>query len=65
MDTLNLSLGDIKNLLVILPPLPLQQTFADRVQQIEALKQSMTASLREMEDNFNALMQEAFGQVYL
>jgi len=41
--------------------LPLQQTFADRVQQIEALKQQMQASLSELEQNFQALMQEAFG----
>ena len=39
----------------------LLQAFAERVQQIEALKKSMTASLRELEQNFQALMQEAFG----
>lgn len=57
----NLNTAIMKNHLMILPPLALQQTFADRVQQIEALKQAMTASLRELEHNFNALMQEAFG----
>jgi len=56
----NLFLGPINSTNLFLPPLPLQQTFAERVQQIEALKQSMTTSLRELEHNFNSLMQEAF-----
>ena len=56
----HLHLNELRKVLLLIPPLPLQQTFTDRVQQIEALKQSMTASLRELEHNFNALMQEAF-----
>lgn len=56
-----LNLKELREFTLLLPPLPLQQTFADRVQQIEDLKQSMTASLRELEHNFNALMQQAFG----
>lgn len=44
----------------VLPPIDLQNTFADRVQKIEAQKAAMTASLSELEDNFNALMQRAF-----
>ena len=32
-----------------------QQTFADRVQQIEALKQQMMASLAELEQGFHAM----------
>jgi type I restriction enzyme S subunit len=58
----NINLAILRDLDIPFPPLSLQQAFADRVQQIEALKQSMTASLRELEHNFNALMQEAFGQ---
>jgi type I restriction enzyme S subunit len=57
----SINMTQLKKSPMLLPPLPLQQTFADRVQQIEALKQSMTASLRELEQNFQALMQEAFG----
>jgi len=57
----HLHLNELRKVLLLIPPLPLQQTFAERVQQIEALKQSMTASLRELEHNFNSLMQEAFG----
>ena len=58
----HLNVKELRLLLIPTPPLPLQQTFADRVQQIEVLKQAMTASLRELEHNFQALMQEAFGQ---
>ncbi|MDM8543358.1 restriction endonuclease subunit S [Desulfococcaceae bacterium HSG9] len=42
------------------PPLGLQSTFAQKVQKIEIQKEAMTASLKELEDNFNALMQRAF-----
>lgn len=43
-----------------LPPIELQNTFAERVQQIEAEKEKMVAALKEMEDNFNSIMQRAF-----
>lgn len=42
------------------PPIDLQNTFAQRVEKIEAQKQAMTSSLKELEDNFNGLMQRAF-----
>lgn len=44
----------------IVPPLDLQNTFAKQVQKIESQKAAMTASLSELEDNFNSLMQRAF-----
>jgi hypothetical protein len=43
------------------PPLSLQQSFAERIKKIEDLKRSMAAGLAEMENNYNALMQDAFG----
>ncbi|WP_129503597.1 MULTISPECIES: restriction endonuclease subunit S [Aeromonas] len=55
-----LTLSELKKLPTIVPPLPLQQRFATRVQQIETLKSQMTASLAELEQNFNALMQQSF-----
>lgn len=55
-----LYLGIIKKILIPLPPLPLQQLFSDRVQKIEETKQRMSASLAELEQTFNALMQESF-----
>jgi len=60
---LNISQQNFLQTKIPLPPLPLQQTFSDRVQQIESLKQTMTTSLRELELNFQALMQETFGKV--
>lgn len=50
----------LKKLFVLLPPIDLQNTFADRVRKIEAQKAAMQSSLSELEDNFNALMQRAF-----
>lgn len=50
-------LGDLK---VIVPPIQLQNQFADFVKQIDKLKFEMESSLKEVEDNFNSLMQKAF-----
>lgn len=51
-------LGKIK---CYLPPLELQNKFADIVEQVEQIKQKMHASLDEMDNHFNALMQRYFG----
>ncbi|WPD22773.1 MAG: restriction endonuclease subunit S [Candidatus Electrothrix scaldis] len=48
------------NILFCVPPIELQNTFAERVQQIETQKQAMTNSLKELQDNFNSLSQRAF-----
>ena len=45
---------------VILPPIELQNQFADFVNQVDKLKSQMEVSLKELEDNFNSLMQKAF-----
>lgn len=55
-----ISMGQLSKLSVPVPPLDLQNTFAERVQQIEAQKETMTTSLHELEDNFNSIMQRAF-----
>jgi len=55
-----LSANNVRSIQVVLPPIDLQNTFSDRVQKIEAQKTAMTASLSQLEDNFNALMQKAF-----
>lgn len=44
----------------IVPPIELQNKFASIVEEIEAQKKVMEQSLKEMENNFNALMQKAF-----
>ncbi len=56
----HMNTGVLDTLSFPLPPIDLQKTFADSVQKIEAQKAAMTASLSELEDNFNALMQKAF-----
>lgn len=56
----NLFQGKIKQLKAIVPPMELQNQFADFVKQIDKLKFEMENSLKELEDNFNSLMQKAF-----
>ena len=45
---------------VYLPPIELQNQFVDFVKQVDKLKFEMENSLKELEDNFNSLMQRAF-----
>ncbi|WP_102401257.1 restriction endonuclease subunit S [Haloimpatiens massiliensis] len=42
------------------PPIELQNQFADFVNKVDNLKLKMESSLKELEDNFNSLMQRAF-----
>lgn len=55
-----MSLTTIKKLKVIIPPIELQNKFEDFVNQVDKLKLDMEKSLKELEDNFNSLMQKAF-----
>lgn len=55
-----LTLVRIKNIKVIVPPIELQNQFAEFVKQVDKLKFEMEKSLKELEDNFNSLMQKAF-----
>lgn len=50
----------IENLEVIIPPIELQNQFADFVTKVDKLKFEMERSLKKLEDNFNSLMQKAF-----
>ena len=45
---------------IILPPIALQNQFAERIQHIEAQKQQAQASLQKAEELFNSLLQRAF-----
>ena len=49
-----------KKINMIYPPIELQNQFADFVKQVDKLKFEMEKSLKELEDNFNSLMQKAF-----
>ncbi|OPD37225.1 restriction endonuclease subunit S [Clostridium botulinum] len=56
----NLNLSMVKELEILMPELKLQNQFADFVNQGNTLKFQMEKSLKELEDNFNSLMQRAF-----
>ena len=56
----NLFQGQIRELPVILPPLPLQQLFARRVAAVEKVKVSYRASLAELDALFASLQHRAF-----
>jgi len=58
MDGLNM--GIIKNMPIPLPPLPLQQAFARRVEAIETLKAAHRASLAKLDALFASLQHRAF-----
>lgn len=56
----NIANKDILSLEVPIPPLDLQNQFADFVKQVDKLKFEMEKSLKELQNNFNSLMQKAF-----
>jgi type I restriction enzyme S subunit len=56
----NINLKILRELDVPLPPITLQNQFAERIQHIEAQKQQAQASLQKSEDLFNSLLQRAF-----
>lgn len=51
----------LKNIPIILPPLPLQHQFATKIEAIERQKELIKQSISETETLFNARMQEHFG----
>ena len=55
-----LNMGLVKAMPIPVPPLPLQQTFATRIQAIAALKATHRAALAELDALFAALQQRAF-----
>lgn len=57
-----LTKGQLENLLIILPPLPLQQSFAAKVEAIEQQKALIKQSLAETETLFNSRMEYYFGE---
>ncbi|WP_252249486.1 restriction endonuclease subunit S [Clostridium sp. VAP23] len=50
----------IKSLNILVPPIEEQNKFIEFIKQIDKLKFEMQNSLKELEDNFNSLMQRAF-----
>ena len=56
----NINLKILRGLVVPLPPIELQNQFAERIQFIETQKQQAQASLEKSEALFNSLLQRAF-----
>lgn len=56
----NLNQQILGRLMIPIPPLELQKQYSDFVKQIDKLKFEMEQSLKELENNFNSLMQQAF-----
>lgn len=56
-----IALGDIRKLNIPIPPIDLQNQFAEFVEQVENNKEKIKASLNKLEILYNALMQEYFG----
>lgn len=56
----DLVLKNMKEILIYLPPLPLQQEFAERAEEIEAEKARQAESKKKLDELFNSLMHQAF-----
>jgi type I restriction enzyme, S subunit len=56
----NISKQRLLELNIPIPPIELQNQFEDFVKQVDKLKFEMEESLKELENNFNSLMQRAF-----
>ena len=54
------NLADLKDLIIFLPPLPLQQEFARRVEAVEQLKATQRESLAHLDALFASLQHRAF-----
>jgi type I restriction enzyme, S subunit len=55
-----ISVSNVRETPIALPPLPLQQTFATRIQAIEALKSTHRAALAQLDALFASLQHRAF-----
>jgi len=53
---------DVKCMPIIVPPLPLQQEFAQRVSEIRALQAAQAASRKQTEHLFQSMLHRAFNQ---
>lgn len=59
-----LAVNKLNNISIILPPLPLQQQFAEMIEKIDKQKQKVKTALKESEDLFQRLMQDMFNPKY-
>ncbi len=56
----NLNSGNIESLKIPVPPLQLQTQFAKMVEKVKGIKQQQEASLKEIENLYQSLLQRAF-----
>ncbi|MBU3209864.1 restriction endonuclease subunit S [Clostridium algidicarnis] len=56
----NIEFKQIKEMQIIMPPINLQNEFAEKVEAIESQKQLLEDSLKLLKNNYNGLMQRAF-----
>jgi type I restriction enzyme S subunit len=57
----NLSVTDLRNMPIIIPPLPLQQSFAQKIEAIERQKELISKSIEETQKLFDYTMDKYFG----
>ena len=55
-----LNVGIVKDINIPVPPIELQNEFAEFVTKTDSIRSKMETSLSELEDNFNSLMQKAY-----
>ena len=60
IDKRQLNKEHLEEFPIIYPPVEMQEKFVSYVKQVDKLKLDMEKSLKELDDNFNSLMQRAF-----
>lgn len=61
----NINAQELQDIRVFIPPIELQIIYVQFIKQIYKLKFEMEQSLKQLEDNFNSLMQRAFkGEIF-
>ncbi|WP_305085754.1 restriction endonuclease subunit S, partial [uncultured Clostridium sp.] len=62
----NINAEEFKKIDIYIPPIELQNEYIKFIEQVDKLKFKMENSLKELEDNFNSLMQKAFkGELFI
>lgn len=56
----NINAQELQDIKIFIPPIELQKQYVDFIKQVEKTKSEMKNSLKELETNFNSLMQKAF-----
>lgn len=56
----NINAEEFKKMDIYIPPIELQNEYIKFLEQVDKLKLKMESNLKELEDNFNSLMQKAF-----